>query len=352
MEYYSKSITNRNYFNHKKNIVELKDFLSPILKEENVRQLLSYYNKKYPQNKNYSNNLMKNKRYSQTILEYSFITDRANMAKKKKEKLNNNLQNQNASENNSRIIPNENNKIKVNDIKRQSLTQRNITTYNKQLSLKKMMLINNQNNTTNRNSNRNSSNRNINRNSNRNKGTSRNLPVSQRKNLDAPIKIDYGRRSYMGPNKHILKLSSSTQNEIKAEEKSITTTEKESEKESEKDSTTLINDKSEQKMRRSGSIGFKNWYKYEKAWEQIKEMKRELIEMEMEERKNELMYQEMMEETFRPKINKKSIEIANKNYPKDFYDRVIKFEKKKKLNNQIINKRYTPTFKPNLKKKL
>ena len=27
--------------------------------EENVRQLLSYYNKKYPQNKNYSNNLMK-----------------------------------------------------------------------------------------------------------------------------------------------------------------------------------------------------------------------------------------------------------------------------------------------------
>jgi hypothetical protein len=41
---------------------------------------------------------------------------------------------------------------------------------------------------------------------------------------------------------------------------------------------------------------------------------------------------------------------VNKNYPNDFFERLIKFEQKKKLNKRKINEKYTPKFRPNLYK--
>ena len=49
----------QNYNNYK---ILLKDFLTPFIKEENIRQLLSYYQTKYCQNKNRSTSLKKSKK--------------------------------------------------------------------------------------------------------------------------------------------------------------------------------------------------------------------------------------------------------------------------------------------------
>ena len=77
---------------------------------------------------------------------------------------------------------------------------------------------------------------------------------------------------------------------------------------------------------------FKKWYKLEAEYEKIRKLKLEIIKNEADENRKIIENEEKKQETFRPQINKKSIQIFNKNYSNmDFNDRLNKIYSNKKI---------------------
>ena len=298
----------------------LRDFLNPIIKEERIRQILSYYKRISKQNK-YSSYSLRKTKSNKTILDYSFITFRRKIKKKKGKNKKVNINNSNRSINSVNTI----NKNKANSIKYNSYRfshPKNKSIFNSNLlNLKKAI---NQPNINNNNDN-------INNNK-------QSLDISSNKEKEKENK----------KNTSINKISNN--NSYKSKNKYLNKTEIIHKKNFKKFTTNMTNEVSSLNNTKKVGMGFTKWYNYGKEWEKIKNLKKYIIYKEIEEKKDEMIFREKIEETFRPKISQKSIDIVNKNYPNDFYERLIIFEKRKKLNDKKINKKYSPLFKPNLNK--
>ena len=290
----------------------LKDFLNPIMKEENKRQLLVCYKKNSLKALNYSKSIKKNEK-EKGILDYSFVTARFLRNRKKNRKSNRSSfssQRQSAKNKNKKLrfnIPNKNN----SDI--------NINKETDNIKLVKPKKINKNILNT------------INLNSQRNK------PYKKIEKINKLNKENINEKKIKNKSNSMKKNNKDGNNKYNQESNRL----------SSEDRSSFKNLESELRKNR---IGFNKWYKYEKDWEEIKMMKYCKIKNELEEMKNAILLEERKETTFRPKLNKKSIQIVNKNYPKDFFERLIKFEQKKKLNKRKINEECTPRFRPTLYK--
>ena len=295
----------------------LKDFLNPIIKEENKRQLLMCYKKHSLKIQNYSKSIKKNEK-EKGILDYKFATDRAfkNRRKNRKNKRSSFSTNRQISK-----IKNKKKKVKFN-ISYQNKSDININiNINKEIeNIKLVKPIKINKNIVNS----------FNLNSQRNK------PYKKIEKINRLIKEDINEDKIKNKNKN----SSMKKNNKNGNNKYN----QESNRLSSEDRSSVKN------LTSRSRIGFNKWYNYGKDWEEIKMMKYCKIRDELEEKKNAILLEEKNEATFRPKLNKKSIQIVNKNFPNDFFERLIKFEQKKKLNKRKINEKCTPRFRPNLNK--
>ena len=89
---------------------------------------------------------------------------------------------------------------------------------------------------------------------------------------------------------------------------------------------------------------FQKWYELEAEYEKIRKLKLEIIKNEVEANRKIIEDEERKQETFKPRINKKSIQIFNKNYSNmKFNDRLDKLYKNQKIKDQ---KAYKFTFIP------
>ena len=301
-EYIENKPIGKRYNNKNKQKI-LKDFLIPLIQEQNKRQFLYYYRgciNKYLQKNNNSNTLRKNNSNNKTILEYSFLTYREKLIENKIKQIR-------LKYLNKRINSNNNKKQNKNISSKNSKSHKKITSSNS--SIKNIKNNNPQNY------------RNANLSMKKNKSLTGNLNIKM-----VNININNHKRN-------------KEENIYDNNEKYLTRNKK-------KNALNSLENKPF--LTKRESMGFEKWYNYGKEWEKIKEIKRNIMSLEMEEKKNEMLDEERLEQTFRPKINRKSVEIVKSNFPKDFYDRLIEFEKKKKINNKKIYKKYTPLFKPNL----
>ena len=293
----------------------LKDFLTPILKEENKRQLLVCYKKKSLKIENFSKSIKKNEK-EKGILEYSFVTDRAPKNRKKNK---NNKRSSFSTDRQSSKKKNKKKKLKFN-IPNKNRSDININKKTDNIKLIKPKKIN------------------------KNILNSYNLNSERNKPYQKIEKINKFNKDDIKEDKKRNKNYSMKKNNKDGNNKYI----QESNRLSSEDISSIKNLESELTSR--NRIGFNKWYNYGKDWEEIKMMKYCKIKNELEEKKNAILLEEKKEATFRPKLNKKSIQIVNKNYPNNFFERLVKFEQKKKLNKRKINEKCTPRFRPNLYK--
>ena len=299
---------------------ELKEFLNPIVKEEETKQLLNYYITKYCKNLNKPLSTGKNDK-NKPILEYSFLTDRRQSIKNEKYDLRTNNSNKNITNN-----INNKNKSKNNSSK-------NINSKNKINSLSFIYNVN------------------IKKNNRRSEIINFNIHKIA-KNL-----YNEGKIKEQDTNKNIIDLRK-IQNIVKnievgnsEEKKNVSFVNKEENGTFHQlEKVKSMNKKNGNNKKKRNNEKFNIWYSFGKDWEKIKEIRKDIIKMELEEKENECFLEEKEEETFRPKINKKSSKIVSQLYPNDFYDRLIHFEKKKLLRNKKIEREYTPIFKPKINK--
>ena len=289
----------------------LKDFLNPIIKEENKRQLLQYYKKNSLKIKNYSKSIKKNEK-EKGILDYSFVTDRAFKNRRKKRKNNRSSFSTKSQTSKSK---NKKKKLKFN-ISYKNKSDMNINKEIDNIKLTKPMKIN----------------KNILNSFNLN--SQRNKPYKKIEKINRLIKKDINEDKIRNKNSSMKKNNKDGNNNYNQESNRL----------SSEDRSSVKNFTSR------NSIGFSKWYNYGKDWEEIRMMRYCKIRNELEEKKNAILLEEKNEATFRPKLNKKSIQIVNKNFPNDFFERLYKFEQKKKLNKRKINEKFTPRFRPNLYK--
>jgi len=289
----------------------LKDFLNPIIKEENKRQLLQYYKKNSLKIKNYSKSIKKNEK-EKGILDYSFVTDRAFKNRRKKRKNNRSSFSTKSQTSKSK---NKKKKLKFN-IFNKNKSDMNINKEIDNIKLTKPMKIN----------------KNILNSFNLN--SQRNKPYKKIEKINRLIKEDINEDKIRNKNSSMKKNNKNGYNKYNQESNRL----------SSEDRSSVKNFTSR------NSIGFSKWYNYGKDWEEIRMMRYCKIRNELEEKKNAILLEEKNEATFRPKLNKKSIQIVNKNFPNDFFERLYKFEQKKKLNKRKINEKFTPRFRPNLYK--
>ena len=309
---YKNNINNDNDIKNSKYKI-LKDFFTPILREENIRQFLYSYNKKYLKSKNYIKSLNKNKK-TKGILEYSFIIDKKGIKKRNQSMIVNSI----VSAYNKVSKP----KLKSNKSITSyiSINTNRLLKENLNIIFSKKIINNNRNSKNNINTKVEFLN------------LKNNLNSLKQTNEENVIKKESEKtKSIHSMNTYEYKIQNKF-NEIQ--------------KESTISSVNSIKKDSKHKK----GIGFNEWYNYGKEWEKIKDIKYKIISEEMQEKKDEQLFEEKAEEIFKPKLNEKSIKIVNQNYPNDFFERQIFFEKKKKLNDRKINKKYTPLFKPNLSK--
>lgn len=289
----------------------LKDFLNPIIKEENKRQLLQYYKKNSLKIKNYSKSIKKNEK-EKGILDYSFVTDRAFKNRRKRRKNNRSSFSTKSQTSKSK---NKKKKLKFN-ISYKNKSDMNINKEIDNIKLTKPMKIN----------------KNILNSFNLN--SQRNKPYKKIEKINRIIKEDINEDKIRNKNSSMKKNNKNGNNKYNQESNRL----------SSEDRSSVKNFTSR------NSIGFNKWYNYGKDWEEIRMMRYCKIRNELEEKKNAILLEEKNESTFRPKLNKKSIQIVNKNFPNDFFERLYKFEQKKKLNKRKINEKCTPRFRPNLYK--
>jgi hypothetical protein len=91
---------------------------------------------------------------------------------------------------------------------------------------------------------------------------------------------------------------------------------------------------------------FEKWYNYEKTWMKMKDMKLNIIKSEIEENKTCMNLYNRQQETFKPKINKNSEFLASKYYEGDFYIRLKNYQKNKERKAEMLKEKLKPKFKP------
>ena len=94
------------------------------------------------------------------------------------------------------------------------------------------------------------------------------------------------------------------------------------------------------------TIDFEKWYNFEKTWQEMKNLKLNIIKNEIEENKMYMNKKNKKEETFKPKINKNSEILVNKKYDGDFYLRLKNYQQDREIKRKMLHKKLEPSFKP------
>ena len=339
----------------------IKDFLIPILKEQNAKELVSCYNKMAKVEKKFKTKSKVISLRNKPILEYSFVTGKSknklkiplfqvmtptqfksHVEKQNKERTTTinrpcknssttNINNLNISETRKR---NSNNKITSmefsgpfnsingkNDI-RSSLMAYNSSTRNNKENTSK------QNNNT---SGINNQNKSIKKkNEKRSKTPPLYLRINEvRKKHDEEMEKLRKKYEYNYKKNNNNKTNSITKedNNSFSEESGV--------------SSSIISRNQSQTRN-----DFEKWYDYEKTWQKMKDMKLNIIKSELEENKICQNIYNKQQETFKPKINKNSENLLLKKYDGDFYIRLKDYQKNKERKTNMLKQKLKPNFKP------
>ena len=368
----------------KKQYKIIKDFLIPILKEQNAKELVSYYNKMTKDKKK----LKKSKTTSlknKPILEYSFVTGKykngikiplfqilfpkqyqEHLDKMTKEKnISNNrpcrnidsINRNNINISNSKGIKNFNNKLSsrentgrktINNNKENNINI-GIKTPNKKVKEIKSSLIIKSGNE--KNSNYSPKNKNPNEiESKRKNNDHKSISIGNKKSNKYKMNNNRENRAKTPPLYLRLKEVRTKHDEIMKElrkkyEFNYNKNHTRNNNNSYLDlSVTSSSVKSKNKTQ--DKYDFEKWYNYEKTWMKMKDMKLNIIKSEIEENKTCMNLYNRQQETFKPKINKNSEFLASKYYEGDFYIRLKNYQKNKERKAEMLKEKLKPKFKP------
>ena len=363
----------------------IKDFLIPILKEQNAKELISCYNKMTKVEKKL---LKKNRTISlrnKPILEYSFVSGKSQkklktplfqilspkqyknyMDRKKKEKTISanrpcknlspfNINNINMSE--TRKIKSSNNKIKTMEI---SGLNNNIINFNN---------IHSKNNYNNFNNNFKNSllTNDIESKNNNIKASFKKKEITLKQNNNTSIPLNNTKNKNKNNNSNIKLDRSKTPplylrlNEVKKNHDSImeklrqkyeydyinNNYNKNANNKSEENITSSdMSDSSEFRNKTQTNSDFEKWYDKEKIWQKMRDMKLNIIKSELEENKICQDIYNKKQETFKPKINKNCENLLLKKYDGDFYLRLKDYQINKERKENILKQKMIPNFQP------
>ena len=324
----------------KKQYKIIKDFLIPILKEQNAKELVSYYNKMTKDKKK----LKKSKTTSlknKPILEYSFVTGKYKngikiplfqilFPKQYQEHLDKMTKEKNIS----------NNRPYINiDIK---------TPNKKVKEIKSSLIINSGNE---KNSNYSPKNKNPNEiESKRKNNDYKSISIGNKKSNKYKMNNNRENRAKTPPLYLRLKEERIKHDEMMKElrkkyEFNYNKNHTRNNNNSYLDlSVTSSSVKSKNKTQ--DKYDFEKWYNYEKTWMKMKDMKLNIIKSEIEENKTCMNLYNRQQETFKPKINKNSEFLASKYYEGDFYIRLKNYQKNKERKAEMLKEKLKPKFKP------
>ena len=310
----------------KKQYKIIKDFLTPILKEENARQLVSCYKKKIAKSKN---PLSRRNRHSslnsRAILDYSFVNENSkskikiplfqilfpNQYKKHLEKIHNEKNNNNPINRPCRNLSIPNNDISNNIKQSKKLDKsKNINSNSKQ-NIKK--------------NNINTKSVNIDKNNN----PINNTKMFRSKTPPLYLRINDIQKKH---NEEIEKLKRKYKKDYKNNSSS--------------NFTASENESNKSRNKTHSTIDFEKWYNFEKTWQEMKNLKLNIIKNEIEENKMYMNKKNKKEETFKPKINKNSEILVNKKYDGDFYLRLKNYQQDREIKRKMLHKKLEPSFKP------
>ena len=314
----------------KKQYKIIKDFLTPILKEENARQLVSCYSKQIVKEKNPVLKTNKNSSLKKrAILDYSFVTGNSNnkikiplfqilypsQYKKHEEKK--------LKENETKLIKRGCRHFSAPNIKFSKSNR------NKKLSNPNNIFLENKQNKNISKNYKNIVNKIKNKN-NIEESKSTSSSINKKKAITPPLYL------------RIKDIQQQHNDEIDRLKKKY-------EYKNNDNSSKLSESENEYNKSRNKSFSpnnFEKWYNYEKTWQKIKNIKLNLIKNEIEENKLFMNKEIKDEETFKPKINKKSIALVNKKYDGDFYLRLKNYQQKINNKRKMLKKNFEPSFKP------
>ena len=98
------------------------------------------------------------------------------------------------------------------------------------------------------------------------------------------------------------------------------------------------------------NLRFIKWFEMSETWDKIKEVRLNFIRKEIEDIRAIDELNERKEETFHPKISKKSEEIYKEKYSENFQERIEQYKNNKIYCENKIKKQAMPSFKPNINK--
>ena len=293
---------------------KIKEFLTPILKEENAKQLISLYNKKENnKKKQLSVSQIKNKPNNiSAILDYSFVHEEKNPQNKIKIPLFQILYPKQYKEYQEKSLKQK--KSKKNLVSRPcrlrytntfNITQSNIKLSNIKSSIMKRKSVSH-----------------FSMNKIKSTKTEQTIPLYLRINEVNKIheeEIKKLKEKYYGDKSSENSESATCTNSY----------------------MTKVNKKK----------NFQKWYNCEKSWLKIKEAKLKIIKKEIDDNKFQAMEEEKKEETFKPQINKNSKKIFEQVYKEDdFLTRLKNYQDKIKKNRNQRERNLIPSFKPFINK--
>ena len=318
----------------------IKDFLIPILKEQNAKELVACYNK---MNKDKKSNISKKTNVSlknKPILEYSFVNDNKNKKLKiplfqilfpnqYKEHLDKKNKERNIIINrpcrylsfkninnftNSKFIKSTKNKTPTNEIKGRN-NNINTKVSNTNYTIKSSLMKNNIQTTKNKKA----------------------IKATRSKTPPLYLRLNEIAQKH---NKEIEQLRKKYEYNYnkKSKEKNLDISEDFSETSSSVKSRNKVND-------------FKKWYNYEKTWMKLKDIKLNIIKTELEENEIYNNFYNKQQETFKPKINKRSELLVSNKYDNNFYIRLKHYQMNKEKKENILKNKLKPKFKPDINTK-
>ena len=348
----------------------IKDFLIPILKDQNAKELVSCYNKMAKVEKKLKT---KNKVISlrnKPILEYSFVTGKSknklkiplfqimtptqfknHVDQKNKERITtinrpcknssttNIINNLNISETRKR---NSNGKITSMEFS----GPYNLNSNNGKNEIRTSLMAYNSSTRNNNKDNNSKQNNNTSLVNNQNKSIKKsnaNIKENRAKTPPLYLRINEVRKKH---DEEIEKLRKKYEYNYKKNNNnnitnSITKEDNDSSSEQSEITSSVIT-KSKSQTRND----FEKWYNYGKTWQKMKDMKLNIIKSELEENKICQNIYSKQQETFKPKINKNSENLLLKKYDGDFYIRLKDYQKNKERKTNMLKQKLKPNFKP------
>ena len=352
----------------------IKEFLIPILKEQNAKELVSCYNKMEKVKKKLKAKDKVVSLRNKPILEYSFVTGKSknkikiplfqimtpnqfkdHVDKKNKERLT--TMNKLKKNSTTSII----NNMNISETKK--FENNNINSINAKNEIKSTLLANNtsiRNNnikTPIKNDNENTSIQNNNNNiivndnntkvnNNQNKNIKKTIPNVKENRAKTPplyLRINEVKQKHEEEMQKLRKKYEYNYKKINNNTKNNKTkNENESFSEFSDTSSSIISKDKSNKTQND----FEKWYNYEKTWQKMKDMKLNIIKSELEENKICQNINNKKQETFKPKINKNSENLLLKKYDGDFYIRLKDYQKNKERKTKMLKQKLKPNFKP------